>query len=225
VESKAAAAFARVDDAIRSGFPPDQPQYEYTGYTQDVVGVDNRSHVRGGKYQQDSADALVYADQLEQVVEQFRAPDWQAAAIARQATLYDDLWRALRDAGPPRVAYFTPKQEALLQQLAATGPGSIQRLQSQAADLRATAKEGWEKTKQGMLDETAAVIVGLDATSVAIARQYRVASPQIAHALQRLAFFRTQLGEAKMRQAVNGTKDPRDPTGQTNLVYSEGMYP
>lgn len=222
VELAAGAQFAGVDGEIRGHFAPEAAGYEYRGVVEDVIGrTDVSGHVQPGYYQRDQAAADLYADKLGDVIDGWASPNWKAAAIARQGTLYDALWVAMSNAGPPRVAYFTQQQVNLLARLAQSGvvgPGS------QATDLRDSVVAGWNQRKVTALAELSKRAVVRYAAAVALARATGVTNPQTAHALERLAAFTAVLGDLTMRRYVTQTKDPTDPSGVRTLGYTDGMY-
>jgi hypothetical protein len=223
VERAAATHFARIDAEIHGQFAPDGAGYEYAGFVGDIVGTTSASGQKTlGRYQQDSAAAVRFEVELAKVIKGYPSPNWKATAVARQGTLYDELWTSLKNAAPPRVALFTPTQEALLRRLPQPpGPPS---LQNQSADLRASVTAGWEDKKSAMLAEASRTAISRYAVAVALARFYVVTNPGVTHAEDRLAEFTAVLGAEKMREHVTHTPDPTDASGRTMLTYTAGMY-
>ena len=229
VERAAALTFARVDADIHLHFGPDGAAYEYAGTILDVIGsADASGQVHPGQYQRDSTSAEHYDAELRTVSKTYSSPNWRAAAIARQGTLFDELWAALQNAEPPRITLFTPAQDALLNRLSQPPAGTragIAASQSQFTnDLRATVTKAWKRKKDALLAESSKTAVSLYATAVALAELYGITNPQVTHAEGRLAAFTIVLGDETMHDYVTHTHDPNDVSGRTMLAYRAGMY-
>jgi len=219
VERAAAAHYARVDADIRAHFAPERPGYEYAGPVAEVIGSDGKT----GRYGQDVLDAYGHDLALGKVAGSFdESPGWRAVALARQGTLYDALWSALHDAGPPKIVLFTPQQLMLLHRI--TSPYGVQGVQSQVNDLRVLVQAAWDQKKDALLADAAKQAITRYAASLALATTYRVSTPQTAHAHDRLVALTRAVGEDRVREIVTHTPDPRDASGRTMLTYTDGMY-
>jgi hypothetical protein len=117
--------------------------------------------------------------------------------------------------------YFTPQQEAFLKRLEDSGRDE---LIAQADELRDRAKEGWRSLKERELAASDEVMVRNYATAAALARQYNVRNPAVQQATARLAYYTDIIGDAKMKQYVEKTRDPNDPGKSRMLSYADGQF-
>jgi TPR repeat protein len=203
-EESAADQFARLDGAIHRGFAVEAQHRQYVGTPDDIFVRLNPTDFRArkGLYQEDAAEADAHDEALAHFLKTCTSPDWKAAAMARQGMLFDELRTALYEAVPPQVTYFTAEQEALLAKLTSSG---AQGLIDQAADLRKSVVDGWQRKKDVELRAADEMMIKRYAAAVASARVDGVINPLVTHAAQRLAYFTDVFGEAKMRELVVAT--------------------
>ena len=214
-----AVRLARLDNLIHDEFPLEGRHQTYSGTVPDIIGTaDKAGHVTGGLYQSDVHLALGFDDDLERFVAPGVSADWVVAVVARQGTLFDELWMALYSAD---VRLFLPEQEELLGRFDASG---VRQFQDQADDLRNNVKKGWRAKKEVELAGAAGNMVNRYATAVAFAGDRHVENRLVTSVQERLAYYTTILGEPTMRQYVTRTKEPSDLSGATFIAYVDGMY-
>src|SRR6185503_13140278 len=84
-------AFILADQEIKSDFDYDSGHHHYKGTAVDVIK----------NYQSDAVEAKKWYDKLQRIVDDYASPEWAAAAIARQGSLYDSLRTGLYETRPP----------------------------------------------------------------------------------------------------------------------------
>ncbi len=195
-------AFTLLDDEIRNSFDYDTGHHRYKGTPVDVIK----------SYQADAIDAKKYYDKLQKIVDYYAAPEFAAAAIARQGSLYDSLRTGLYETRPPALVMFDAKTEKLLK-MAENSDNTD--LQDKADAARTAVTNKWRDKREQELNSADAIMVDRYGNAVMLARRYNVSNPAIIHAIQRLAFFTDVIGEAKMPAYAAHVKD---------LNYTEGMF-
>jgi len=198
----AEAAFTLTDEAIRNGFDYDTGHHHYKGTVVEVVK----------NYQADATDAKKWYDKLQHIVDDYASPEWAAAAVARQGSLYDSLRTGLYETRPPQLIMFDKKTEALLKSAENSDNPD---LQEKADAARTNVQNAWRDKREQELNSADQIMVDRYGNSVMLARRYNVSNPAIVRAIQRLAFFTDVIGDAKLAQYSAGVKD---------LNYNEGMF-
>ncbi len=198
----AEAAFALLDQDIHNNFDYDAGHHHYKGTVVEVIKT----------YQSDAADAKRWYDKLQHIVDDYASPEWAAAAIARQGSLYDSLRTGLYETRPPALIMFDKKTEKLLK-MAETSDNPD--LQEKADAARTNVQNAWRDKREQELNSADEIMVDRYGNAVMLARRYNVSNPAIVRAIQRLAFFTDVIGEAKLTQYAGRVKD---------LNYTEGMF-
>ncbi|APS00303.1 tetratricopeptide repeat protein [Pajaroellobacter abortibovis] len=218
--------FMLIDEKLRERYDYDTGHHRYAGAVEEIIGkyeIDKKTGaaklLKRGKYQLDAEDADKYDTQLQRIIDTYPSLEWVPATIARKGSLYDSLRTGLYNTVPPALKYFTPQQEALLQQL--ENSGRDERIE-QADEIRSQVKEGWRNRRDRELNASDEVMVRNYATAVALAGHYNVKNAEVQRALARLAYYTDIIGDAKIRTYVEKTKDPTDP--KKMLSYTDGMY-
>jgi outer membrane protein assembly factor BamD (BamD/ComL family) len=195
-------AFTLIDQDVHSSFDYDSGHHHYKGTAVEVIK----------NYQGDAVDAKKWYDKLQHVVDDYAAPEWAAAAIARQGSLYDSLRTGLYETRPPALIMFDKKTEQLLHQAENSDNPD---LQEKADAARTNVTNAWRDKREQELNSADKIMIDRYGNSVMLARRYNVSNPAIVHAIQRLAFFTDVIGEAKLPQYAAGVKD---------LNYTPGMF-
>jgi hypothetical protein len=195
-------AFTLVDQDIHEAFDYDSGHHHYKGTAVEVIKT----------YQTDAVDAKKWYDKLQHIVDEYAAPEWAAASIARQGSLYDSLRTGLYETRPPALVMFDKKTEKLLK-MAETS--SNPDLQEKADAARTNVTNAWRNKREQELNSADQIMVDRYGNAVTLARRYNVSNPAIVHAIQRLAFFTDVIGEAKLPQYASRVKD---------LNYTPGMF-
>src|SRR5262249_7517484 len=89
-------AFTLIDQDVHNGFDYETGHHHYKGTAVEVIK----------NYQGDAVEAKKWYDKLQRVVDDYAAPEWAAAAIARQGSLYDSLRTGLYETRPPALIMF-----------------------------------------------------------------------------------------------------------------------
>lgn len=195
-------AFTLADQDIRSSFDYETGHHHYKGTAVDVIK----------NYQSDAVEAKKWYDKLQHIVDDYAAPEWAAAAVARQGSLYDSLRTGLYETRPPALIMFDKKTERLLK-MAETSDNPD--LQEKADAARTNVTNAWRDKREKELNSADEIMVDRYANSVMLARRYNVSNPSVVRAIQRLAFFTDVIGEAKLAQYGGRVKD---------LNYTPGMF-
>ncbi|HVU05351.1 MAG TPA: tetratricopeptide repeat protein [Polyangiaceae bacterium] len=195
-------AFTLADQDIRSGFDYDTGHHHYKGTAVEVIK----------NYQSDAVEAKKWYDKLQRIVDDYAAPEWAAAAIARQGSLYDSLRTGLYETRPPALVMFDKKTEQLLK-MAETSDNPD--LQEKADAARTNVTNAWRDKREQELNSADQIMIDRYGNAVMLARRYNVSNPAIVRAIQRLAFFTDVIGEAKLPQYASRVKD---------LNYTPGMF-
>ncbi|MBM4362692.1 MAG: hypothetical protein FJ104_08425, partial [Deltaproteobacteria bacterium] len=198
----AEAAYTLLDQELRNSFDYDAGHHRYRGTVVDVIKT----------YQTDAAEAKKQYDRLQRVVDDYASPEWAAAAIARQGSLYDSLRTGLYETRPPALIMFDKKTERLLKMAEESDNPD---LQERADAARTNVQNAWRDKREQELNSADQILVDRYGNALMLARRYNVTSPSIQKAIQRLAFFTEVIGEAKLTQFTAGVKD---------LNYTEGMF-
>jgi hypothetical protein len=195
-------AFTLTDQDIRGAFDYDTGHHHYKGTAVDVIKT----------YQTDALEAKKWYDTLQRIVDDYAAPEWAAASIARQGSLYDSLRTGLYETRPPALIMFDKKTEKLLK-MAETSDNPD--LQEKADAARTNVTNAWRDKREKELNSADEIMVDRYANAVMLARRYNVSNPAVVRAIQRLAFFTDVIGEAKLQQYGGRVKD---------LNYTPGMF-
>lgn len=195
-------AFTLVDRDVRKDFDYETGHHHYHGTAVEVIN----------SYRADAVDAKKWYDKLQRVVDDYAAPEWAAAAIARQGSLYDSLRTGLYETRPPALVMFDKKTERLLK-MAETSNNA--RLQEQADAARTNVQNAWRDKKEQELNSADQIMVDRYGNALMLARRYNVSNPAVVRAIQRLAFFTDVIGEAKLATYATRVKD---------LNYTPGTF-
>jgi hypothetical protein len=169
-----------------------------------VFGPDGRAKFKVvGKFAQNAAEAEKWDLRLGALIEKYESPEWVAAAMERQANVYDTLRTGLANATP---ALFDPVE---VQQLATMRASGNPDLIVFAARIEASKVEFWEKKKKLELDAADFVVVRRYATMVAQARAKGIRNERVARALRRLALL-----HGPHRRRHHGHDRHRDPQSE-----------
>ena len=195
-------AFTLIDRDVTKDFDYETGHHHYRGTVVEVIK----------SYQADAVEAKKWYDKLQHVVDEYAAPEWAAAAIARQGSLYDSLRTGLYETRPPALVMFDKKTEKLLK-MAETSDNPD--LQEKADAARTNVQNAWRDKKEQELNSADQIMVDRYGNALMLARRYNVSNPAIVRAIQRLAFFTEVIGEAKLPQYAARVKD---------LNYQPGMF-
>ncbi len=220
----AEAEFTLVDDELKKSFDYDAGHLRLAGTVEEImgkVGPAKGTNVKG-KYAAAAADADRYDLALSRIIKTYPSPRWVIASFARAGSVFDSLRTALYELAPPALAFFTPKQEEMLQKLEKSGRDE---LAAKADDLRKTVKEAYRTKKEHELDGADTLVIRDYATALVLAKYYGVAGdPVVEKARSRIQTLVPLIGDAKVKAIVEATVDPRDPQKQKKLVYQDGMF-
>lgn len=195
--------YSMLDKDIERNFDYDTGHHHYKGTAVEVIK----------KYRKDAVGAKKWKDKLQHVVDAYVSPEWTAAAVARQGSVYDSLRTGLFNTRPPALKMFDARTERLLKQ---AENSSRPELQEKADAIRVKVEQQWRSTRDKELDGADRVMVNRYATAVMLARRYNISTAAVTRAIRRLAFFTDVIGEAKMAQYTAGVK---------GLNYTPGMFP
>jgi hypothetical protein len=195
-------AFVMLDAELRAQFDYESGHHHYRGTPVEIVKT----------YQNDAVKAKQYYDRLQRIVDTYASPEWAAAAVARQGSLYDALRTGLYDVRPPALVMFDKKTERLLK---TAEESDNMDLQEKADAVRMSVETAWRDKRDQELDSADRIMIDRYANAVVIARRYNVSNPTIVRAIQRLAFFTEVIGEAKLAGYTTSVRD---------LSYSEGLF-
>jgi hypothetical protein len=195
-------AFTLLDEDIHNSFDYETGHHHYKGTAVDVIKT----------YQGDAVEAKRWYDKLQGVVDTYASPEWAAAAIARQGSLYDSLRTGLYETRPPALIMFDKKTEKLLHMAENSDNPD---LQEKADAARTNVQNAWRDKREQELNSADQIMIDRYGNAVMLARRYNVSNPAIVHAIQRLAFFTDVIGEAKLPQYASRVKE---------LNYTPGMF-
>jgi tetratricopeptide (TPR) repeat protein len=195
-------AFTLIDQDVHNTFDYETGHHHYKGTAVEVIK----------DYQGDAVEAKKWYDKLQRVVDDYAAPEWAAAAIARQGSLYDSLRTGLYETRPPALIMFDKKTEQLLKRAETSDNPD---LQEKADAARTNVTNAWRTKREQELNSADQIMIDRYGNAVMLARRYNVSNPAIVHAIQRLAFFTDVIGEAKLPQYASRVKD---------LNYTPGMF-
>ncbi len=222
----AEAEFVPLDEEIHDKFDYDTGHHKYVDlHAEDIMGkIDQKTgkFITEGKYRDDAKLADDYDKKLEHVVKTYKSLEWVPAALERRGSLYDSLRTGLYYCGGSAFKLFTPKQEATLKQMRASGRDELVDL---ADDIDAKVKKGWRDKRDQEIDGADTIMIRYYAQAAALQKAYNVRNVWTARAIARLAAFSDLIGDAKMATYVNSTSDPTDPASSRRLTYTNGMYP
>jgi hypothetical protein len=194
--------YATIDERLKSTFDYDAGFHRYKGTPVTVIG----------SYNKDAVTAKKWYDELQRVVDAYLSPKWTAVAVARQGSLYDSLRTGLYNTRPPELRMFDRKTEALLKK--AEQSDNLD-LQEKADAVRVKVRQAWRDKRDQELRSADRILVDRYSNSVVLARRYNVSTPQVTHAIRRLAFVAELVGEAQMAQYTSSVQD---------LNYQPGMF-
>lgn len=198
----AEADFALADYEITRKFDYETGYHRYRGTAVEVMK----------KFRADVVEAKTWDDRLQKIIDTYASPEWTAAALARQGTVWDSVRTGLYNTRPPALKMFDPKQEALLKRAESSDNPD---LQAKADEIRVSVQKAWRDDREKELNGADAVMVDRYGKAVVVARRYRVSGPMVDRAIRRLAFFTDVIGEARMKEFTQGVKD---------LGYTEGAF-
>ncbi|WP_438014741.1 hypothetical protein WMF18_28115 [Sorangium sp. So ce315] len=202
-------AYKAIDDRIKAEFDYDTGHHRYEG----VIDQVKRAFEADIKKANDR-----YWKELQEVITAYESRQWSAAARARQGSLYDSCRTGLYNARPPGLRLYTDKEEKLLK-LAETS--DREDLQETADALRQNRREQWRAARERLLNDADMAMVKFYVESVVWAKAWKVRSPAVDHAIQRLAFFTDILGDAKLREWSQGIIDPET---KRPFEYKDGIF-
>ena len=198
----AEAEFSLVDAELARKFDYESGFHRYRGTVVEVMQ----------KYRGDVVEAKKWDEKLQHVIDAYLSPEWTAASLARQGTVWDSVRTGLYNTRPPELKMFDPKQEALLKRAEASDNLD---LQAKADEIRVSVQQGWRDAREKELGGADELMIDRYGKSIMVARRYSVSNPAVTRAIRRLAFFTDVIGEAKMKQYTSSIKD---------LNYTEGMF-
>ncbi|WP_438004400.1 hypothetical protein WME89_37265 [Sorangium sp. So ce321] len=202
-------AYKAIDDRIKAEFDYDTGHHRYEG----VIDQVKRAFEADIKKANDR-----YWKELQEVITAYESRPWSAAARARQGSLYDSCRTGLYNARPPGLRLYTDKEEKLLK-LAETS--DREDLQETADALRQNRREQWRAARERLLADADVAMVKFYVESVVWAKAWKVRSPAVDYAIQRLAFFTDILGDAKLREWSQGIIDPET---KRPFEYKDGLF-
>lgn len=195
----AEAEYVLLDQELRNDFDYETGHHRYSGLATDVIK----------EYQAQAQRAATYHDRLQRVIDAYASPEWAAAAIARQGSLYDSLRTGLYYARPQ---LFDERTERILRRFEESDdPDDHERVDQ----IRLERTEAWRMARERELSGADEVMVVRYAQSTVVAKRFNVSHPAVDRAIQRLAFFTDILGEAQMSQYAGGVQ---------GLDYREGHF-
>jgi len=202
-------AYRAIDKRIKAEFDYDTGHHRYEGVIDRVKAA----------FEKDVAKANdKYFKELQDVITTFQSRTWTVAARARQGSLYDSCRTGLYNARPPGLRLYSDREEKLLK-MAETS--DREDLQETADALRQRRREEWRAARERMLNDADKAMVKFYAESVVWAKAWKVRTPEVDHAIQRLAFFTDILGDPKLRDWTQGVTDPET---QGAFVYRDGLF-
>jgi hypothetical protein len=164
------------------------------------------------KYRADVIEAKKWDDKLQHVIDAYASPEWTAAALARQGTVWDSVRTGLYNTRPPDLKMFDAQQEALLKRAENSDNPD---LQARADEVRVSVQTQWRDAREKELNGADEIMVDRYGKSLVVARRYSVSTPEVTRSIRRLAFFTDVIGEAKMKRYTASVKD---------LNYTDGMF-
>jgi outer membrane protein assembly factor BamD (BamD/ComL family) len=194
--------FSLLDEELAKKFDYEAGLHRYRGTVVEVMQ----------KYRADVVEAKKWDDKLQHVADAYVSPEWTAAALARQGTVWDSVRTGLYNTRPPELKMFDAKQDALLKKAENSDNPD---LQAKADEIRVSVQQGWRDAREKELAGADELMVDRYGKAIMVARRYSVSNPAVTRAIRRLAFFTDVIGEAKMKQYTSGVKD---------LNYTEGMF-
>ena len=202
----AACAYRLLDDTIRDDFDRKAGRYEGT--------LDRVKKA----YEDDLARAEALAVKLQEIITAFGSRPWSAAARVRQASLYDRCRTGLFFAREPALQLFNDREKRLI---AAAVASNDPQLQANADEFRQNRRGLWRAARERLLDEADRPMIRGYAEAALWARAWKVKSPAVDPAVQRLAFFTNLLGDARIRAHVSGLLDPET---RRPFEYRDGLF-
>jgi tetratricopeptide (TPR) repeat protein len=202
-----------VDADIEKNFDYDSGHQRFAGVI-DEVKDDFKDAVEN--------DAKGYYDRLQRVIDKYVSRRWAVAARARQGSLYDSARTGLYNARAPALKLYSPKEEKLLKQLddLCVNQGSDQACEKYDI-FTANRRTKWRQTRDQDLAAADKAMVRGYVESILWAKDWKVRVDAVDHAIARLAFFTTIIGDDKLRQYSTGIKNPK--TGAP-FSYQDGMF-
>ncbi|HET9959384.1 MAG TPA: tetratricopeptide repeat protein [Polyangiaceae bacterium] len=194
--------FALVDEDLTKKFDYESGFHRYKGTVVEVLQ----------KYRNDVVEARRWDERLQHVIDAYLSPEWTAAALARQGTVWDSVRTGLYNTRPPELRMFDAKQEALLKRAESSDNPD---LQARADEIRVSVQQGFRDAREKELAGADELMVDRYGKAIMVARRYSVSNPAVTRAIRRLAFMTEVVGEAKMRQYTASVKD---------LNYTDGMF-
>jgi tetratricopeptide (TPR) repeat protein len=214
----AEADFTLIDEDVHTNFDYASGHHHYSGNAPDILKVLDKDLGEADK---------TWRPKLEHVAVQYGSFEWAAAATARIGSLYDSIRTGL-DLVVPK--YFTPQQEAKLNQLqkiadqlrSAGRDAEADKIEQSINDTKDQVRSRWREQKDKYMDVCTKQAVGKYTTAAMTARKYNVKNPAVTSAVARLAYFTDYLGDDKMKGYVESTPDPLEPS--SHLTYAPGEF-
>lgn len=195
----AEAEYLLLDEELRQSFDYDTGHQRFEGLATEVIE----------KYQAAARIAEQYHNRLQRVIDAYASPEWAAAAIARQGSVYDSLRTGLYYSRPQ---LFDRQTERILQRFEESDDPDDH---DKVDQIRQERMEGWRMARERELAGADEVMVTRYAQSTLVAKRFNVQNPAVDRAIQRLAFFTDVIGEAKLLQYAGNVPE---------LSYSEGLF-
>ena len=195
----AEAEYTLLDEEIRANFDYETGHHRFSGLATDVLN----------EYRAQAQKAAAYHDRLQRVIDAYASPEWAAAALSRQGSLYDSLRTGLYYSRPK---LFDERTERILRRFEESDdPDDLEKVDQ----IRQERTEAWRMARERELAGADEVMVVRYAQSIVVAKRFNVRNAAVDRAIQRLAFFTDIIGEAKMTQYASGVQ---------GLDYQEGLF-
>lgn len=194
VDYAAEAEYTILDGEIRDAFDHATGHHQYATMPVETIMT---------AYDIDAKKAAAYEQRLDHVVKTYASPAIVAAALAREASLYESLRSGLDACGGSKFDPVPAKLRRVLDGMKATGnPRSIDKVTA----IEDSIKGAWRTVRDKEVAANEAVMIRRWAQSYALAKKHKLPSV----ALGPLAHYAFVLGDAKMRSYVPD--------------YTSGMY-
>jgi hypothetical protein len=202
-------AYKAIEERLKTEFDYDTGHHRYEGVIDKVKKA----------FEADIAKANDrYFKELQDVITTYQSRTWSVAARARQGSLYDSCRTGLYNARPPGLKLYTDREEKLLKLAETSGRDDL----LETADaLRQRRREEWRGARERLLNDADKAMVKFYAEAVVWAKAWKVRTPAVDLAIQRLAFFTDILGDAKMRDWTQGVLDPET---KSPFEYRDGVF-
>ena len=209
----AEAHYLGIHEDIEDNYDYDSGHHRYKGVI-DEVKKDFKKAVE--------EDAKKYYDQLQVVIDKYVSRRWAVAARARQGSLYDSARTGLYNARAPALKLYSPKEEKLLKQLddLCVNQGSDQACEKYDI-FTANRRTQWRQSRDQDLASADRAMTRGYVEAILWAKAWKVRVDAVDHAIARLAFFTTIIGDDKLRDYSQGIQNPET---KTTFTYQDGMF-